>query len=209
MPEFLTRHRITLAALGGIATLAAVVLWIAPAEATLGQGVKLVFIHGALLLTGMLGLYVAGIAGIVTAVNGQENLARWMLTIGWVGFVMYVAGLLMSVPAGVVNWGGVYTSEPRVQVAMNGIALGVIVLVSNHLLEHARVKGVLFAAYAVYLAWSTYNAPMVLHPANPIGTSPSRAIQFSFAALLLLCIAAAAWIVWRVRHKPADESVIE
>lgn len=180
--------------------LAAAVLYIAPAEATLGQGVKLVFLHGALILTGMLGLAVAGLIGLATAITGRDDAGRWALTVGWVAFGMYLAGVATSIPAEIANWGGVYLAEPRMKVAANALALGLIALVANHLLTHTRVKGGLLAAFALYLGWATSTAPMVLHPDNPIGSSPSRAIQFSFAALLVVCVAAAGWIVWRVRR---------
>lgn len=197
MLEKLSRHRVTLAVLGGIVTLAAVIVVMIPAEKTLGEGIRSVFIHGALLLTGMLGLYLAGVLGLAVAVSGQEGLWKLTRTVGWVGFGMYVAGILMSFPAARVNWGGMFLAEPRMRVAFNNTALALLVLVATGFVKQVRANGLLTAGLAIFLAWSTYTAPLVLHPSNPIGSSPSLAIKLTFAALMVLCVAAAAWIVWR------------
>ena len=197
MIERVSRHRITLAVLGGIVTLAVVIVLMIPAEKTLGEGIRSVFIHGAMILTGMLGLYIAGLLGLGVAVTGSEGIWKLTRTVGWVGFGMYVAGIVMSFPAARVNWGGIFLDEPRMRAGLNNIALALIVLVAVGFVKQIRANGLLTAGLAIFLAWSTYTAPLVLHPSNPIGTSPSPAIKLTFGALLALCVAASAWIVWR------------
>jgi hypothetical protein len=199
-----TRNRVTLAVLGGLITLATVVIIIAPPEQTLGNDVKLVFIHGALLLSGMLGFYAAALFGLGALFTAREDVIRWAQVVLWVAFVMYVGGILVSLPASSVIWGNIFLAEPRMQVAMNNTALALILLTAVGLLKNVRVRGALIAAFAVFLAYSTYTAPMVLHPANPIGSSPSWGIRLSFGALLLVCLAAAGWMVVRMRSSDAS-----
>ena len=116
-----------------------------------------------------------------------------------------VAGIVMSFPAAQVNWGGIFLAEPRMRAGLNNIALALIVLVATSFVRQVRANGLLAAGLAIFLAWSTYTAPLVLHPSNPIGTSPSPAIKLTFAALLALCVAASAWIVWRGSRQPQAE----
>ena len=112
----------------------------------------------------------------------------------------------MVFPAALVNWGGIFLAEPRMRAGLNNIALALIVLVVTGFIRQERANGLLAAGLAIFLAWSTYTAPLVLHPSNPIGTSPSLALKLTFGALLVLCVAASAWIVWRGSRQPQTES---
>lgn len=207
--EFLRTHRLTLAVLGGLLTAAAVFLWITPAEQTLGEGLKIVFVHAALIQTGTIGLIVAGLIGVVVLLTAHPALEAWLRTIGGVALAFYAAGVITSMIAAQVNWGGVYLQEPRMAASLNTLALALIVQVLNYWLDHAgadsrialRIGGGLSAALAAYLIWSVATAPLVLHPSSPVAQSSSRAIQWSFYGLLAMCLLAAGWVVWRMRGR--------
>lgn len=189
-----------------IITAATALVWLAPEEKQLGQGIKSVYVHVALIWVGMAGLVAAGLIGVGVLVSDNRKLSSWMETVGWVALGFYAAGVIMSILASKVNWGNVFWQEPRMKVALNMLALALIVEVFVSWVPWRRLKGLLSALLVMILAWTTMSAPLVLHPKNAIGTSSSSAIKMTFLGLSLLSSAAAAWIVWYVNSKrPASD----
>ena len=181
-----------------IVALAAIVL-LAPDEKTLGQGIKSIYVHVTLTWTGMFGLTVAGLLGLVTLANGSQRIDSWAQTIGWVALALFAAGLVMSLVAAQVNWNGVFWAEPRTNAALQIVAVGLIVQILNTWLRSTRLRGALHLGVLVFMTWTMWRTELVLHPRSPIVTSDSMAIQATFASLFALCLAASAWVVWR-RH---------
>lgn len=183
---------------GGLVTAVLFLLYLVSEEATLGTGIRSVYIHVSLIWTGIAGFILAGLIGLVVLVLGNEKLARLMQTLGWIAFGFYVAGVAMSAIASAENWGSVFWQEPRMLAAFNSLAIAAILLVAISLAPWTRVRGGLQVAIPVVVAWITYTAPLVLHPANPIFSSESTTIQLVFVSLFLLFAAIAGWIVWRL-----------
>jgi hypothetical protein len=59
-----------------------------------------------------------------------------------------------------------------------------------------RVRGLLCAIPALFMAWMLARTPLVIHPANPIRTSTSREFQLAFYGLLVLSCIVGALLVW-------------
>lgn len=188
--------------LGGLLTAILFLLYLAPEEATLGTGIRTVYVHVALTWTGLAGLVLAGLLGLAVLVSANEKVVRWMHTLGWVAFGFYGAGIVMSAIASYVNWGNVFWREPRMAAAFNSLAVATIIFILNLWLPSLRVRGFLQAAIPVILFWFIYRAPLVLHPDNPIRSSEATGIQLTFAGFFLLFAALAAWMSWRLLKKP-------
>ncbi|MGD2079282.1 MAG: hypothetical protein PVH18_12920 [Chloroflexota bacterium] len=187
--------------LGALAVVAAAVLWLAPAEQTLGTGISSVYVHVALTWTGMTGLAAAAVLGLLAAVLGRPDLQEWAHTSAWIGLGAFAAGLIMSALAAGVNWGNVFWQEPRFNSALQVLAIGLIVQMVNSFAIPHRLRGLLQALPAVALIWLTMITPLVLHPGNAARNSPSAAIRFTFFGLYILCCLAAAWIVLAIRRR--------
>ena len=201
MAELVGSRRNSGLVLGSIVALAALLLWLAPAEQTLGSGITSVYVHVALTWAGMTGLIIAAVLGMAAALLGRPGLQDWGHVIGWVGLGMFAAGLIMSAVAAGINWGNVFWQEPRFNSALQILALGVIIQVATMLPIPYRVRGVLQAIPALALVWLTTFTPLVLHPGNAARTSPSAAIRFTFLGLYLLSCLAGAWIVLTARRR--------
>lgn len=168
----------------------------APAERTLGEAIRYVYVHVALTKAGMWGIYLAGLLGIAITFSGKEKLQYWAQIIAWTGFSFFVAGGIVSVFAGYATWGGFPLDEPRNNAMFTTIALGLIVLILNHWLPIIRLRGLLYALFAGYIIWLIPNTPLVLHPGNAGGSSPSPVIRWVFILLPLTAFLMEAWIVW-------------
>lgn len=183
--------------MGVIVVVTAVLLFLAPEEATLGSGIRSVYVHVALIWVGLAGFVVVGLLGAVLLLTGNAIVYPWLRTIGWIGVGFFAAGLAMSALASQVNWGAVFWQEPRMRSSSTSLAIGVIVMVAMELFPWLRLRGLLVTAVPIIFYWLTAQTELVLHPADPILTSDSAGIQATFAGLFVLVGMAAALLVWR------------
>lgn len=187
-------------ALTGIALLVSIVVWLAPAERTLGQGIKIVYIHVPLIWTGMLGLAATGVLGLLLALTARAGIRSWTQTVGWVTLGVLLAALATGMLAARINWGGVFWDEPLMIMLVRTI----LVFATAHLLggwlPWKRAGGMLVAGAALFILTGIRFTPQVLHPGNAIASSASAEIRLTFMGLFALCLLAAAWIVWQLRR---------
>ncbi len=167
-----------------------------PAEQTIGNAIKFVYVHVAFTRAGMLGFYLTGAVGLLVAFSGSWKWQSWASKVGWVALGLFTIGFLISILAQRSTWGGIAWNEPRNHMTFNILALSIIVLILGDWLPWVRLRGFLYATLGGYVAWNVRATPLVLHPADPIGTSSSAAIQWTFLLLTWLCVALGAWIVW-------------
>jgi hypothetical protein len=181
--------------------LMALLVWRAPVEQSLGQGIKIVYVHVGLIWAGMFGFALNGLLGLVVAVTDSKKLADWLPIIGLVSLVVFVVSVIVSLVAEQVNWGGIFWREPRNMAVFSVTAVAIIVLVLNSWLPWRRAQGLLAASLAVYTILTLPSAPMVMHPENPARTSSSMGIQYGFYGVFVLALLIGVWAVWYWRPK--------
>lgn len=189
-------RRVTVSALAAIAVLALALIVLAPTERTLGEGIRIVYLHVALIWTGMLGIVLAGVLALPVLFVGRQRLARWMETIARFALGFYAVSGLVSLVAQQINWGGIAWQEPRTSTMLQLLAFFLILQVVKSWLDSARLKAGLNLLMAGVLLWSNWSTPLQLHPEDPIGTSSSPAIRFTFYLLFGLLALAATWMVF-------------
>lgn len=185
--------------LAAIAVVGAVVIILTPEEATLGQAVKVVFVHVAFSRAGAIGFYIAGLAGLAVLVRPADRLAWWMRAVGWAGLILFAAGFVVSGVAQMMSWGSITLAEPRVAAGANVLAVALIAQIAGLWLPWRRVEAVLRILVAAFQAWVTATTPNVLHPAGAISESTSSAIRLGSDVLFVLALLLGAWIVWMFR----------
>jgi hypothetical protein len=183
--------------------LAVVTVWVSPAERTLGDAMRAVYVHVALTWAGMLGLAVAALLGLGVLVTGRHTWAAWLQAVTVVALGLLLMGTVTSAVAAYQTWGGGFADEPRAQTALRILAVAVIITVGGSWLPWLRVRGALAAGLLAYSAFALRATPLLLHPRNPIATSPSSAIQATFAVLFVIFALLGVWAAWRLRARPA------
>ncbi len=186
--EFTKINRNAWIILVGLLVTAVIVVWLAPIEQTLGQAIKYVYVHVALTRAGIYGFYLAGLVGLGILVTENRQWQAWNHILGWVALAFFLAGGIASMFAQTNSWGGIFWREPRNMTTLNIIALALIVLILAGWFSSIRLCGLLSMTLAVYTAWVIPRTPLVLHPQNAAGSSPSTGIQFTFIFLTLLTI---------------------
>lgn len=194
------RLAVTLALL--TAATAAFIGW-APAERTLGDGIKWVYIHVALTWTGMAGLAAAALLGLALLITGRPALEAWVRQVGGLGLAFFAGGWLMSAVASQVNWGGIAWSEPRNQANLQVLAAGVIVVVAGSWLSQPRGHGALYLLLFGWMLWALNASALVLHPRNPIFTSSAPGFAAAFLGSGALTTLAALAILAFLRRRGA------
>ena len=172
------------------------IVWLAPAEKTLGDTIRLVYVHVAFTRSGMMGFYTAGILGLMIALTNNKRLQSLTQTIAWVAFVLFVIGGLFSVFAQQASWGGQLLAEPRNRTSLSIVAVAVIILIVNMGIPWIRVRGLLYALLAGYVAWIIPRTPVVLHPSDAVSSSPSVWFRITFPVLTVIAFLLGIWVVW-------------
>jgi hypothetical protein len=178
---------------------AAAILLLMPLEKTLGQVIKIVYLHGALSRAGMVGLVAAGLAGALYLLTRRPALARWARGLMISGWAFWVAHFIVSMPATRLTWGPwIAWGEPRVTMTLQLAAAGLVVLLVTELVKDTRFTAFAAAGLALAVAWMAGSTGVLRHPLDPIGTSPSATFQLVYLALLVPVIGGMALVAWRV-----------
>ena len=198
------RHRAFWLLLALCASIALLILALMPAEKTLGQVIKIVYLHGALSRAGMLGFAAAGIAAGAYLVRPRPQIIRWAVALLVSGWSFWVAHFLVSMPATRLTWGPwIAWGEPRVAMTLQIAAAGLIVLGVSALLREPRFTAIAIALLALTIAVMAVRTGVLRHPLDPIGTSPSATLRFIYLLLLLPIVASMFLIAWRLAAGPS------
>lgn len=173
--------------------LGAIVIALAPAEQTLGAGIRWVYIHVSLVWAGTLALALAAAGGMIALATGSRPSAAWVRAAMTAGLAAFAAGIVFSMIAARVNWGGVFLAEPRMEASLRFLAVAVILAVLEAWVSHPRVTGILAVAAFALLLWDVGGAQLVMHPSDPVRTATSTAIQATFVPGFAVAAALTAW----------------
>lgn len=182
--HFIQRRFWLLLALCAAAALCVLILM--PAEKTLGQVIKIVYLHGALSRAGMVGLAAAGAAGLGYLITRGPAWARWTRALLFSGWGFWVAHFIVSMPATRLTWGPwIAWGEPRVTMTLQLIAAGLVVIVVTQLLDDRRFTAGAALLLAIAVAVMAGRTGVLRHPLDPIGASPSALLRFAYLLLLI------------------------
>ena len=191
--------------LAGLAALLVLLLWLSPAEQTLGQTVKLVYLHGALVRTAMALFALSLPVNLVALIGRGPGWPSWGKALSWTAILVWLAHTLMSMVTTYAAW-GVFIAwfEPRTRFtfALAGAALAIVAGVQ--LVNNPRFSALAFALLAGLTLGLAPRLGVVQHPLNPIGTSPSGAIRGFYTAISLVSLAMGGLLaVWvRITFSP-------
>jgi len=171
---------------------------LAPAEARLGNVVKLVYVHGALVWVGLVTFSVAGGLGLVALVVRRPVWYHGTQAAGVAALIVWILYAISAVVVTGLTWGQLVAwNEPRVKVT--GLILVAVVLLNAVIwvVNQRDFTAVVNLAMGV-VPWAVVRqAGVIRHPVDPIGGSESAAIQ-GFYLLIVLNVAglAAVLIAW-------------
>jgi hypothetical protein len=173
-------------------------LFLLPPERILGDVIKLVLLHGALVRAGLIAFAVAGVLGVFCLVSTNPQWPRWALAIQVTGMLLWIGNMIASSIATRLAWGEwIAWSEPRVWATIHILWLTVACLLLVLWLRHRLFTGLTNIVVAA-LSWGLIRgATLVRHPFDPLGTSNSFTYRGMYLAMVVaLLIMGWQWARW-------------
>jgi hypothetical protein len=169
-------------------------LFLLPPERILGDVIKLVLLHGALVRAGLIAFAVAGVLGVFCLVSTNPQWPRWALAIQVTGMLLWIGNMIASSIATRLAWGEwIAWSEPRVWATIHILWLTVACLLLVLWLRHRLFTGLTNIVVAA-LSWGLIRgATLVRHPFDPLGTSNS----FTYRGMYLAMVVALLIMGWQ------------
>jgi hypothetical protein len=163
-----------------------------PEEKSLGASVRIVYLHGAWVLTAELAFLAAGLAGLVALVARRPRWHLWSAALGRTGIVFWLTYLPLSLWAMESNWNGLFLSEPRFRLAAIFAVTGLLLQAGLWLIDTAWITSLANLLFIVVLRVVFSTAQNVMHPPpSPIFNSGNYVIIAFFLILNLLTLVAA------------------
>lgn len=122
--------------------------FISPQEKSLGANVRIVYLHGAWVLTTEAAFLAAALVGAAALVTRRAGLHAWSQALGRTGALFWVTYLPLSLWAMQSNWNGLFLAEPRFRLALIFAVTAVFLQAGLWLFDLTWV-----AAYMVTRGW--------------------------------------------------------
>jgi hypothetical protein len=170
---------------GCLGALAAAGVWalLAPPERTLGDAIRLVYLHVSATMAGLTCLYVAGALGVAASLLPVPRAERALRPLWIAGMAAFVAGFLLSLVSARVSWGGVFWAEPRVRASLGVLAVGLVALAIDAGLSPARARNLVWTAAAALAFLALRIAPLYMHPDHPVKEDTPLGIRAAFLGI--------------------------
>jgi hypothetical protein len=187
--------------------LIAILALFGPEEQSLGSNVRLVYLHGAWVLTAEIAFIAAALAGGLGLVLRRDLFHAWSAAFGRTGIIFWVTYLPLSLLAMQSNWNGLFLAEPRFRLAMIFAVTGILLQVGLWLFNTPWLTSLANILYIIALRVIFASAENIMHPPpSPIFNSGNYVIIGFFVALNLLSLLAAYFLTrFLLNVKPAAE----
>ncbi len=167
-----------------LAVLIVITALASPLDKTLGDRVRMVYVHGAIIRVVMAILVIAGGLGVAYWATRRDGVFEWATAAFNGGLVLWIIYLGTSVVTTLQSWGGIAWFEPRWMVTLQMSGLLPIVFAVGVIVKNARLSAALYASVPIVMMVLLAQARLVLHPLDPIGESGSSAIQLAYVIML-------------------------
>jgi hypothetical protein len=169
----------------------ALLAFFGPEEQSLGANVRIVYLHGAWVLTAELAFLAAGLAGLIALITRRDAFHKWSAALGRTGIVFWVSYLPLSLWAMQSNWNGLFLAEPRFRLAAIFAVTGILLQIGLWLINVNWITSLANLLFIIVLRVIFSTAENVMHPPpSPIFNSGNYAIIGFFVALILLSLIA-------------------
>lgn len=186
--------------------LIAVLAVFGPEEKSLGSNVRLVYLHGAWVLTAEIAFIAAALAGLLGLVLRRDLFHAWSAALGRTGIIFWVTYLPLSLLAMQSNWNGLFLAEPRFRLAMIFAVTGILLQLGLWLFNTPWLTSLANILYIIALRVIFAQAENIMHPPpSPIFNSGNYVIIGFFVGLNLLAWLAAYFLTrFLLNLKPAN-----
>ncbi|MBE2237525.1 MAG: hypothetical protein IAE81_07050 [Caldilineaceae bacterium] len=189
--------RLALATLGFVGLGAA--LWLMPPEQTLGNVIKVIFLHGALVRVALLTFGAAGALSLAFLLSRRAALLPWAMATQKGAVILWICYALTSMVSTWLSWGEwIAWEEPRVRASVHVLWFSMACLLLVLWMDNRYVAAAV-NVLVTGVTWTLIRGATILrHPFDPIGSSGSEAYQTLYwvmvAALMVLAFVLVGWL---------------
>ncbi|GAB1469885.1 hypothetical protein MASR2M66_07620 [Chloroflexota bacterium] len=158
-----------------------------PEEKSLGSNVRIVYLHGAWVLTAEIAFILAALAGLLGLILKRNLFHNWSAALGRTGIIFWVTYLPLSLFAMQANWNGLFLAEPRFRLAMIFAVTGVLLQLGLWIFNQPWLTSLGNIFYIIALRVIFASAENIMHPPpSPIFNSGNYVIIGFFVSMILL-----------------------
>jgi hypothetical protein len=185
----------------------ALLAFFGPEEQSLGSNVRIVYLHGAWVLSAELAFVGAALAGLGALITKRDSFHDWSAALGRTGIFFWLTYLPLSLWVMEANWNGLFLSEPRFRLAVIFAVTGILLQVGLWMININWITSVGNIVFIVVLRVIFSTASNIMHPPpSPIFNSGNFAIIGFFVSLIALTLLAAffltRWFLTFTRNVP-------
>jgi hypothetical protein len=180
----------------GLLVLLALWVALAPAEARLGNVIKLVYVHGALVWVGLITFSAAGVLALAALILRRPVWYQGTRAAELAAVLIWIAYVISSMLVTGLTWGQVIAwNEPRVRATALILAAALLLYLVARLIDHRDFTALTNLVMGIVPWIVVRQAGVIRHPVDPIGGSESTAIQSSYLLIVVTIGALAATLV--------------
>ena len=157
---------------------------ITPAEAMLGQYLKLVLFHGASTWVNLVTFSTAGVLAVAFLVNARPGTYAYAASARYISFGLWIFNTALGMLSARLTWGDAFIREPRLQASfwillVLGLAIALDIMMDKPRLHAVFDVGIMVAVWAF-----VFVTPRDIHPNSPVMAS-GWDIKLLFAGIVL------------------------
>jgi hypothetical protein len=165
----------------------ALLAFLGPEEKSLGANVRIVYLHGAWVLTAEMAFFAAALTGLLGLLLQKDIFHSWSAALGRTGIIFWLTYLPLSLFAMQANWNGLFLAEPRFRLAIIFAITGILLQLGLWLFNIHWLTSLGNILYIIVLRISFATTQNVMHPPpSPIFNSGNYVIIGFFIGLNLL-----------------------
>jgi len=180
--------------------LALFIAWFAPAERTLGDLVKLIYVHAAISWVAILIFVIAAILGLSFLVTTKSSLYEWSCALEVTAIFLWFIHTLMGAAAMRIVWGGFLWTEPKFKTTVFILLITLAAYLFSMVVAKPKIVSVLNVGIAPLVVLLVLRAGRIVHPLNPILASSGLKIKICSGMIALLFLAIALQIARWLRE---------
>lgn len=168
---------------------------LSPEDKQLGAILKLIYLHGALVTSGLSLFTAAGLVSMITLFRSRMNF-KMLFAIEKTAVIFWVAATIIGDMTSVIAWGGIYPDEPRfaATIIISLVSIGVYFISTS--IDDRKIISLLGIGLAVSVWAIMGSAGKILHPDDPFGASEPSIRTFFFLITLVFLAASVLTVRW-------------
>ncbi|NJD76132.1 MAG: hypothetical protein FIB08_03405 [Candidatus Methanoperedens sp.] len=169
---------------------------IAPEDRELGQILKLIYLHGALVNTG---LFLFSAVGLLSLASLFRNSPGFFLlfAIEKTAIIFWVAATVTGNITSWLAWGGIFWGEPRLQAMITISLISISIYLISSASENPRTISFLGIGLALSVWILIVRAGRIMHPDNPFSISEYSIRLFFIVITLVFLVTSILAIRWQ------------